>query len=250
VIDLAQSDEIEKQKKTRPWGEPYLRQPWDVLSLEIKKLYNKGIRDFLIKINAHGDAEGFTFGKLSFPALRMFMLMHSDFPNCRFTLEMMSCYGGGMENYFSKIGDDKDAEPGRITMILQTKPDTINLSNVSRYGNGDQERTYVISAYDAAKARGLILGKPSDPYGQLHLNADEFAKLQQYTDAEAWRMQRFGEGPKRTASLGTGDSHGSLAVKSSRREDLLPRRIKHYQPPAKSYTDRRTLSRHTKRRRR
>ncbi len=167
--------------------------PERTLHARIQKLYDMGVRNFYVNIQAHGTPMGFGFGGNRLTPSQVTSLF-TTFSDCRFTVNTIACYGGGMNETFARYADFSSAQRGRVTVITQTKGDTVNRSIY--YSGNDRA-----SIYQAALARALVRGDSAGrrlTFGEAHLLADQEARERGYTDAGAFRSNP-GAFPDQTA---------------------------------------------------
>ncbi len=158
------------------------------LERQVAELKAQGIEDIIIRIFAHGDKTGFQFGLSSLSAANLMYTVLHEHNNTNFLLEPISCNAGGLQRMMRGFRDHAKAKPGRVTALLQTKPDNPGyLTTVTHNG-----KRYAITAYDLKMAELLLSDKPEHAdmtYGSMHLEADQFAKNTVFTDAEGWQLQ-------------------------------------------------------------
>lgn len=126
---------------------------------------SRPVRDFLICLTPHGSTTELIFTKRSFGITRYIrvqpealMKLFGEFPDCRFTLLINSCFGGGFD---TASVFPRDREHGRITTFLQIGRMVPNLVPSGTAG----ERA---SLYDTMLVHYLAQGLP---FGLAHLRA-------------------------------------------------------------------------------
>lgn len=191
-------DEMDLSKSQEPMMEVRRR---------IRSYHERGMKNFYINIHAHGSEEGMHFGNVRITPSQMIDLF-MEFPDCRFTLNTIACYGGGMGDAMKKFMDHNAAAEHRISVFTQTKGDVIN------YANGDSQIGHS-SAYSAALAEMLMQGVDGRPgkkltYGEAHVVADRIAKEQKGTDAEA-HLSRPAESSVWTANTDHASGSSNIA---------------------------------------
>jgi hypothetical protein len=184
--------------KTRIDGS--ITDPKIALHKTVAASYKAGVRNFYISIMAHGSSGAMSFGSNELKPADITSIM-KEFPKARFTLNAISCFGGGMAEEMARFRDVSDAAKNRILAITQTKGDVVNYAHTS-------EEDY-ITKYNAALAVNLMKGVDGRPgervtYGQAHLLADTFAKAANFTDAEVYGSNP-GANSSRTAGMMVGD---------------------------------------------
>ncbi len=171
----------------------------------VKMIYEKGIKTYYLHVVAHGTEKEILFGEHRVPPAQLTSLFE-EFPDCRFTVNVISCFGGGLAKEMQQFKDHQDAKEGRVTVFTQTKGDVLNYAA----NTGEDYSTL----YNAALVHYLMQGIDGRPgkrltYGQAHLRADYEAKQGGFTDAEVHKS-RPNEGSLRTAAYRPGLSEESF----------------------------------------
>lgn len=167
--------------------------PFGAIATYVGAMYDKGIRNFYFNIYAHGSEGAMHFGAntLQMDQLQRLFL---QFPDCRFTVNTISCFGGGVTAAMRNFRDAPAAEKGRIAVFAQTKGDVPNFRDTNvRFDEQNTLQQDYSTLYNAALAHYLMQGVGGRPgkklsYGEAHLLADKLAK-QKFTDAEVTTSQ-------------------------------------------------------------
>ena len=179
--------------------------PMGVLRNHINNLHEKGVRNFYLSVYAHGSERAMHFGGNEIKPSEMTTLF-KEFPDCRFTLNAIACFGGGLAKEMKQFKDNEGAEKGRVSVFTQTKGDVVNFASVA-----DSDYS---TLYNAALANYLMQGVDGKPgkkisYGQAHLLADQYAKQGGFTDAEV-HSSRPNEWSAHTASVQSTEKFGQV----------------------------------------
>ena len=161
-----------------------------ILHAHIQKIHSRCLRNFFINVITHGSTKGFHFGKnMLYPEDIKNLFLR--FPDCKFTLNTIAFYGGGMGKAFEHFQDRAKAPKGRVTVFTQTKGDVVNYS--TKFSKDIQDKVQSAeelnsTKYTAALMHYLVHGKDGRrlTYGEAHLLADRHAKRMQYTDASGY----------------------------------------------------------------
>ncbi len=151
----------------------------------LQRLYNVGVRDFYLKFWAHGNTRGIALGNTTLKPEELEWLMLKKFPDCRFTLDGDMCYGGGLHGLMDSFEDHKNAEPGRVTAIVQGKPTTMHYAR----GTWVDGRLYFATPFEASMLDSLLTAPPGTTFGAMIRKADAFGKKTSTNDAGVWRSR-------------------------------------------------------------
>jgi|GEM_PF-4259225 len=110
--------------------EVHSEKPAAVLEQLIQNGYRKGMRDFYIRLDAHGSVMGMNFGgQLSFEDLASIVRAH---PDSRFFFDTTACHGGSIPGGMQRFVDSLDADEGRVVAISHTKEHVVNYENFTQ----------------------------------------------------------------------------------------------------------------------
>lgn len=170
------------------------RNPMAALRAQVKTLTENGVKNVYLSVYAHGSDDAMHFGDNDVKPSE-FTALFAEFPDCKFTLNTISCYGGGISEEMRRFKDHEGAQNQRVSVFTQTKGDVVNI--------GTKNTENFATLYNAALAKYLAQGVNGRPgprltYGQAHLKADRFARMGQGTDAEV-NVSMPGDMSRRTA---------------------------------------------------
>jgi hypothetical protein len=153
------------------------------LESRIGESYRAGCRFFCLDFYSHGTPDSLTY-KDTLAADQITVLL-KQFPQARFQISTIGCYGGGLRDGFMReFAKHPDLEK-RVSVFLQSKPDTPNKGGFLRkerdnadYPDARSYSTY----YYLFLTQALLAGKS---YGEAAHFADVNSKRYIYTDPEA-----------------------------------------------------------------
>jgi hypothetical protein len=150
-------------------------------------MYDKGIRNFYLNFAGHGNDSGIYFSLGAWGSERLspegLHGVFSQFKDCKFVVDTVACYGGGMAEAM-KAYKDPSGEEGRVMIKLQAKPGAFNQEGRLEGEQGLAGSPKVFSSYyQIFNAYYLMKGVS---FGEAHLLADVAAKKLIPCDAEAW----------------------------------------------------------------
>lgn len=203
-----------KMVGTEPRITQLAEDPANAVRKRIKEQYDLGVRDFYLNFSAHGTKDGIlSSGDENGPKLthkELEKIVKEEYPDCRFTINANSCFGGGLADFMKAFQDNKEyvdkegklkkVEAGRVAVFLQTKPDAINA--------GEDYTNALLAELDkmARHEKGAAAG-----YGEAHLRADMKAKSRTFDgryhpfDPEVYFSQ---PGAKSTYTVQADRTHG------------------------------------------
>lgn len=182
--------------------------PLDSVRQRLTHYHSKGVRNFYLNVFAHGSHNGMHFGKDKAILGASMTDLFEEFKDCRFTLNSVSCFGGGMNVAMENFRDTEDAQSGRVAVFTQTKDNVVNFAPGSRYVGYS-------TIYNEALARHLMQGVNGRPgkkltYGEAHLLADKEARKIMGTDAQA-QVSRPGRQSVKTADTSKSNPFDTVA---------------------------------------
>lgn len=149
----------------------------------IKKAYDKGVRYFSLDLYSHGAKDYLQFaGK---PNSKDLINIVKLFPDAKFTINTLACYGGGIGRDFPKLVKADPKVKNRVAIFLQTKPEFVNMG--AGYENKrakkieKRSRSYS-TFYYLFLTRALQQGKT---YGEAVVEADRLSQKYMYLDPES-----------------------------------------------------------------
>jgi len=156
--------------------------PMSRLRAQVDLYYQKGVRNFYFSVLLHGTKDAIVMGNKKIPP-SAFSEMFREYSDCRFTMNAVSCYGGGLADEMEQFVDYPGAQEGRVSVFMQTKEDVINYAAVT----GDDYSTLYNAALSVYLMQGIDnrSGKKLT-YGEAHLLADRYAKIHGFNDAEVF----------------------------------------------------------------
>lgn len=169
---------------------------------QIKAFQDLGVQDFYISLGSHGCDEGIQFysSKTGCGCNFLFPKELTDifnrYPNCRFIINTLACYGGALSGEIRNYRDHS-AEEGRIIEILLAKPHgTSQEGRLKRVITEKGVPKPYSMYYQVFLIHNLLEGKR---YGEAHLEADKASKQLVPADPEMWKSTP--NGGIRTSSI-------------------------------------------------